>query len=105
MLRDDEQPSAWSAPDDTPDDPGREESVPDTDVRALVQAAAAARDDGNNFQSTSPGGRTWRQEMPRWLATLDSGRTRREYEKAVGYFFEAPGVPQELGAISFDLLL
>jgi integrase len=43
--------------------------------------------------------------LPRWLATLDSGRTRREYEKAVGYFFAAPGVPRQLDALTLDLLL
>src|SRR5260221_12569092 len=52
-----------------------------------------------------PAPRTWRQELPRWLATLDGARTRREYEKAVGYFFTAPGVPQALSDLSFDLLL
>jgi integrase len=49
--------------------------------------------------------RTWQQEMPRWMATLNPGRTQREYEKAVTYFFETPGVPAELEDLSFDLLL
>src|SRR5579859_6740871 len=53
----------------------------------------------------SPGARTWRHELPRWLATLDSTRTRREYEKAVRYFFQAPGVPEALRGLTFDLLL
>jgi site-specific recombinase XerD len=39
------------------------------------------------------------------MATLNPGRTRREYEKAVGYFFLTPGVPSELQALTFDLLL
>jgi integrase len=39
------------------------------------------------------------------MATLNPGRTRREYEKAVGYFFLTPGVPAELQALTFDLLL
>lgn len=49
--------------------------------------------------------RAWRQELPRWLATLNSQRTRREYEKAVLYFFLAPGVPETLADLTFDLLL
>jgi integrase len=49
--------------------------------------------------------RTWRQELPRWLATLDVDSTRREYEKAVRYFFETPGVPITLGELTYDLLL
>lgn len=52
-----------------------------------------------------PSPRHWRQELARWLATLNPGRTQREYEKAVRYFFETPGVPQELDGISFDLLV
>jgi integrase len=48
---------------------------------------------------------TWRQELPRWLASLNPGRTRREYEKAIGYFFATPGVPAVLAELSFDLLL
>ncbi|HEV2237651.1 MAG TPA: hypothetical protein VGR57_13400, partial [Ktedonobacterales bacterium] len=72
---------------------------------ALVVAPADAHEDGDSTSYGPSRGRTWRQELPRWLATLDSGRTRHEYEKAVGYFFAAPGVPQELGALTFDLLL
>lgn len=48
---------------------------------------------------------SWRRDLPRWLATLNPGRTQREYEKAVSYFFDTPGVPQALNALSFDLLL
>ena len=55
--------------------------------------------------SATGGGRTWHQEMPRWLATLDNDRTRHEYEKAVGYFFRNSGVPESLEALTFDLLL
>lgn len=51
------------------------------------------------------GDRTWRQELPRWLASLNPGRTRREYEKAVSYFFQTPGVPEALRELTFDLLL
>lgn len=47
----------------------------------------------------------WRSTLNRWLLTLNPGRTQDEYEKAVRYFFETPGVPQTLDAISFDLLL
>jgi integrase len=47
----------------------------------------------------------WRRELHRWLATLNPGRTQREYEKAVCYFFQTPGVPQSLDELSFDLLL
>jgi integrase len=48
---------------------------------------------------------TWERELRRWLATLNPGRTQREYEKAVGYFFGTPGVPQALEELTFDLLL
>ncbi len=51
------------------------------------------------------GGRLWQDELPRWLASLNPGRTTREYEKAVAYFFETPGVPQYVGDLAFDLLL
>ncbi len=56
-------------------------------------------------QSTGVPARTWLDELSRWLATLNPGRTRREYEKAVRYFFDTPGVPQHLRSLSFDLLL
>lgn len=52
-----------------------------------------------------PKARTWLRELPRWLAALNPGRTPREYERAVRYFFETPGVPAEMTALSFDLLL
>lgn len=61
-------------------------------------------DSASKDQETSSS-RTWQQELPRWLASLDSERTRREYEKAVGYFFHIPGVPESLDALTFDLLL
>jgi integrase len=50
-----------------------------------------------------PGG--WRFEMQRWLATLNAGRTVREYQKAITYFFTTPGVPQRVADLTFDLLL
>ncbi len=60
---------------------------------------------GPHGEASQPVGRTWRQELPRWLATLNPGRTGIEYERALSYFFETPGVPAELAAITFDLLL
>jgi integrase len=62
-------------------------------------------EEGGSQYAAAPGERTWQQELPRWLATLNPGRTQREYEKAVCYFFETPGVPLELSALTFDLLL
>ncbi len=56
-------------------------------------------------EAASPSPATWRLELPRWLATLNPGRTVHEYEKAVRYFFDTPGVPEELSSLSFDLLL
>lgn len=47
----------------------------------------------------------WQRELPRWLATLNPGRTPHEYEKAVRYFFETPGVPDTLSDLTYDLLL
>jgi integrase len=60
---------------------------------------------GTDDGEPHPQGRAWHEELPRWMATLNPGRTRREYEKAVGYFFLTPGVPSELQALTFDLLL
>lgn len=51
------------------------------------------------------GGRQWRPALNRWLLTLNPGRTQDEYAKAVHYFFETPGVPQDLTQLSYDLLL
>lgn len=47
----------------------------------------------------------WQKELLRWLATLNPGRTQTEYQKAVRYFFETPGVPQCVADLTFDLLL
>jgi integrase len=91
--------------------PTRDQHAPDADAsdslqaRAVVVSAGTPEDEDSNPPPPGTSRRTWRQELPRWLATLDSGRTRREYEKAVGYFFGAQGVPQELGALTLDLLL
>lgn len=49
--------------------------------------------------------RHWRPMLNRWLLTLNPGRTPDEYEKAVRYFFETPGVPQQLSDVTADLLL
>jgi integrase len=70
---------------------------------AIVAVHWATNDNQAGADQTST--RTWRQELPRWLATLNSHRTRREYEKAVLYFFLAPGVPEVLADLTFDLLL
>lgn len=56
-------------------------------------------------ESSPLGEGLWLGQLPRWLATLNPGRTPREYEKAVGYFFETPGVPIKLADLTFDLLL
>ncbi len=60
---------------------------------------------GGEQRRAPPGGRQWHDELPRWLASLNPGRTTREYEKAVAYFFQTPGVPQYVDDITFDLLL
>jgi integrase len=60
---------------------------------------------GGEQRRASARGRHWQDELPRWLASLNPGRTTREYEKAVAYFFQTPGVPQYVDDITFDLLL
>lgn len=72
-----------------------------------METSIAPRPDEPGSHADSPSGRalTWRTELQRWLATLNPGRTPREYEKAVRYFFETPGVPDELETLTFDLLL
>lgn len=55
--------------------------------------------------SDAPPARLWRPLLTRWLLTLNPGRTQDEYEKAVRYFFETPGAPQDPGALTFDMLL
>ena len=68
---------------------------------------ATQSDDAEREESTTfaPHGRTWRPALNRWLMTLNPGRTQDEYAKAVHYFFETPGVPQNLTELSYDLLL
>ena len=63
------------------------------------------RSEHEDARSSQPIHRTWDQELPRWRATLNPGRTGHEYEKALRYFFETPGVPQRLTELTFDLLL
>lgn len=82
------------------------DSDADAETSALVAAPASPRDDDERRDSDFA--RVvghWRYELRRWLATLNPGRTGREYEKAVAYFFQTPGVPQEVAALTFDLLL
>src|SRR5579872_5434039 len=71
----------------------------------LALPASDSSHSGQDWSSASDTTRTWRQDFARWLATLNPGRTPREYEKAVGYFFDTPGVPQHLDELTFDLLL
>jgi integrase len=47
----------------------------------------------------------WQPTLNRWLLTLNPGRTQDEYAKAVRYFFETPGAPQDLDALTYDMLL
>lgn len=83
-----------------------DEHAPDRWESGLPIVRSPADDGEYSAPDGAPlGARTWRQELPRWLATLDSARTRREYEKAVRYFFQAPGVPEALQDLTFDLLL
>lgn len=73
-----------------------------------AHASGSERDGAADSSDALPRGdvsRTWEDELPRWLATLNPGRTRHEYEKAIRYFFQTPGVPHELTALTFDLLL
>lgn len=76
-----------------------------------IYVASSEQDDSQQSHAESGGAaeeimlRHWRSALNRWLLLLNSGRTQTEYEKAVGYFFETVGVPQDLDAITFDLLL
>ena len=72
------------------------------DAEMLPQVFTTAASGDTAGEPRSP---VWWREVPRWLATLNSGRTQREYEKAVSYFFQTPGVPEELRELTFDLLL
>ncbi len=61
---------------------GSDAQTPDT--TALI-ALSGGDDTSANSEADLPGG--WRFESQRWLATLNPGRTQREYQKAVSYFF------------------
>jgi integrase len=76
---------------------------PDSQEPMTVLVARFTDDDSANLGADLPGG--WRFESQRWLATLNPGRTQREYQKAISYFFATPGVPQQIAALTFDLLL
>jgi integrase len=66
-------------------------------------AHSANDDDSADWGAELPGG--WRFESQRWLATLNPGRTQREYQKAISYFFATPGVSPLIAELTFDLLL
>jgi integrase len=70
---------------------------------AALTGHSGANDGSPDSGADLPGG--WRFEAQRWLATLNPGRTQREYQKAISYFFATSGVPQEIAALTFDLLL
>lgn len=82
--------------------------------RPLARLEKPVHDDGANEtqEDSADGGAPpsgerapWQRDVRRWLATLNPGQTQREYEKAVGYFFTTPGVPQSPAELTFDLLL
>lgn len=75
------------------------------DLQAIAPLGYSGEWQGDDWSSASRHATTWSAELPRWLATLDGSRTRREYEKAVTYFFHTLGVPNELDNLTFDLLL
>lgn len=75
------------------------------DDNLLPSTSDASSSSGFEWTYAQDATPTWRQQMSRWLVTLNPGRTQREYEKAVSYFFETPGVPQQLDDLTFDLLL
>lgn len=89
--------------------PGDIEELPGASVALQpwdVTDHAERRDGAESWSGPERGvPRTWRQDLARWLATLNPGRTQREYEKAVSYFFSTPGVPWSVADITFDLLL
>jgi integrase len=94
-----------SASDSTSNDAGAMPPPSDTEPPIITTLIARSADDGESTGSEAdlPGG--WRFESQRWLATLNPGRTQREYQKAISYFFTTPGVPQQVVALTFDLLL
>jgi integrase len=99
---------AGSLPGDAGSLPGDSSAAHDHSALAMtVRTTTSAGEDGPAWETDSsadlPGG--WRFESQRWLATLNPGRTQREYQKAISYFFITAGVPQEISGLTFDLLL
>lgn len=87
--------------DSNPDDTAHQWLPPEEGAALIARSPDVKGDDA----SSEPARRPWRAEMARWLLTLNPGRTQDEYAKAVRYFFETSGVPQDLDDISADLLL
>ncbi|HEX8733266.1 MAG TPA: hypothetical protein VF725_14535, partial [Ktedonobacterales bacterium] len=80
---------------------------PNTLPGPYIGASNEADDEADDtpYQDDVAGISHWRSLLSRWLFTLNPGRTQDEYEKAVRYFFETPGVPQRVVEVSADLLL
>ena len=94
--------------DDSEGLPGNSSAAQDHSALAMtVRTTTSNGGDGAAWETESsadlPGG--WRFESQRWLATLNPGRTQREYQKAISYFFTTSGVPEEICGLTFDLLL
>lgn len=83
--------------------PADKRTSPAAPAEELIEIAQVF--DDYSSQRGPHGISTWRHELARWLATLNPGRTQQEYAKAVGYFFETPGVSANLDELSYDLLL
>jgi integrase len=75
------------------------------DAPLIIHTDQAEREHDTEGAHDEASLRPWRAEMARWLLTLNPGRTQDEYAKAVGYFFETTGVPQDLDDLTSDLLL
>ncbi len=74
-------------------------------ARSATVDDESAADSETSAEPEATGRYPWQAVMARWLLTLNPGRTQDEYAKAVRYFFETPGAPQDLDEISPDLLL
>lgn len=83
-----------------PHDPEQDDAIANDAALEMFNGAP----DGAEYE-TGGARRPWRPELARWLLSLNPGRTQDEYAKAARYFFETPGVPQDLEAVSPDLLL
>lgn len=75
------------------------------ELMPAIVAGSAFDDDNREDYSSGRRSPDWQPELLRWLATLNPGRTQTEYQKAVRYFFETPGVPPCVADLTFDLLL